>query len=315
MPRSFPSNLHNPVKERQRGYRLAPVRLDVQGVAMVGLGVDEIVDGLLRLGLSRRSSVVVHASLRSFGPVQGGPATVVTALRRVCGTVLMMAGSGDRSRLQAPPGLIRPNNAFWNADNWDVFDQAVKAATPYRIDLPVDRWLGVIAETLRVTSGAVRGPHPLLSFVALGDRAEDLISHERLDFPLGSLDRLAELDGDVLLLGVDHSSNTTIHLAEQRLGRGSFYRYARHGSGLWMELPNLPGESHHFDDIEPRLSERTSETTIGNCRARRIRVQDVLNVATEMITVDPSAMLCDDAACRCGAALRQYQSRRSASQP
>ncbi|MBO0813460.1 MAG: AAC(3) family N-acetyltransferase [Microlunatus sp.] len=277
---------------------------------MARLGVDEIADGVTRLGLSKRSSVVVHASLRSFGQVQGGAAAVVNALRRVCGTVLMMAGSGDLTRVPAPPGLIRPNNAFWNADSWEDFDLAVQAATPYRIDLPVDRWLGVIAETLRATPGAVRGPHPLISFAALGDRAEDLISHERLDLPLGSLARLAVLDGEVLLLGVDHTSNTTIHLAEQRLGRGSFYRYARHGWGLWLELPNVAGESHQFDQIEPLLRERTSETIIGKCRARRVRVRDVIDVATEMITADPTALLCREAECRCGAALRQYQSGR-----
>lgn len=273
---------------------------------MAALDVEDIAAGLTRLGLGRSSTVVVHASLRSFGQVAGGPATVVAALQRVCGTVLMMAGSGDLTRVKAPPGLIRPNNACWNADSWDVFDQAVEDATPYRLDLPVDRWLGVIAESLRGASGAVRGPHPPISFVALGDHADDLIRHERLDFPLGSLDRLSELDGDVLLLGVGHTSNTAIHIAEQRLGRGSFYRYARDGSGLWVELPNVPGESHRFDEIDDRLAEYTSETMIGDCRARRIPVRDVLRVATEMISADPAAMLCGDADCRCGAALRQY---------
>ncbi|MBO0882963.1 MAG: AAC(3) family N-acetyltransferase, partial [Mycobacterium sp.] len=197
---------------------------------MSGLDVEGVASGLVRLGLGRRSSVVVHASLRSFGQVDGGAGTVVAALRRVCGTVLMMAGSGDLTRVLAPPGLVRPNNACWNAVSWQEFDDSVQAATPYRPDLPVSPWLGAVAEALRASPGAVRGPHPLISFAAVGDRATDLISHERLDCPLGSLDRLAELDGDVLLLGVGHSSNTTIHLAEQRLGMGRFYRYARDGS-------------------------------------------------------------------------------------
>lgn len=276
-----------------------------------GLDVDGIAAGLDRLGLSKQSSVVVHASLRSFGQVDGGPDTVVAALRRVCGTVLMMAGSDDLTRVLAPPGLVRPNNAYWNADTWEAFDRSVQAATPYRPDLPVSRWLGAVAESLRTRADAVRGPHPLISFVAVGDQAEDVISHERLDFPLGSLARLAELDGDVLLLGVGHTSNTTIHLAEQRLGFGRFYRYARHGSGLWVELPNVSGDSHRFDRIEPLLAERTTETMIGACRARRIRMQDVLDVATEMITAEPGALLCDDPECRCGAALRQYQTHRA----
>lgn len=279
---------------------------------MSGLDVEAIASGLARLGLDKRSSVVVHASLRSFGHVDGGAGTVVAALRRVCGTVLMMAGSGDLTRVLAPPGLVRPNNAYWNAASWQEFDDLVQAATPYWPDLPVSPWLGAVAEALRTTPGAMRGPHPLISFAAVGERATDLIGHERLDFPLGSLDRLAELDGEVLLLGVGHSSNTTIHLAEQRLGMGRFYRYARDGSGLWLELPNVSGESHRFDRIEPLLAERTTETMIGQCRARRIRVRDILDVATQVIVADPTALLCDDPGCRCGAALRQYEAHKAA---
>lgn len=279
---------------------------------MSGLDVEGIASGLFRLGLDRRSSVVVHASLRSFGHVDGGAGTVVAALRRVCGTVLMMAGSDDLTRVLAPPGLFRPNNAYGNAGSWQEFDDSVQAAVAYRPDLPVSPWLGAVAESLRTTPGAVRGPHPLISFAAVGDRATDLIGHERLDFPLGSLDRLAELDGDVLLLGVGHTSNTTIHLAEQRLGMGRFYRYARHCSGLWLELPNVSGESHRFDRIEPLLARRATETMIGQCRVRRIRVRDVLEVATKTIVADPSALLCDDPECRCEAALRQYEAHQAA---
>jgi aminoglycoside 3-N-acetyltransferase len=266
---------------------------------------EDIAAGLRRLGLTEESSVVVHASLRSFGRVEGGAAAVVSALTTVCGTVTMMAGSGDLTSVPAPPGLVRPHNAFGNAESWEAFDEAVEAATPYRLDLPVSRWLGVVAEALRTSPGAVRGPHPLNSFVAIGDRAAELIAGERLDLPHGALHRLAEIGGDVLLLGVGHAANTTIHLAEHRLGRGRFYRYARHGSGLWVELPNLGGASHRFDEIEPYLRPMTTETMIGPCRARRIAMGDVLEVATEVIRGDPLALLCDDDLCRCAASAAQ----------
>jgi hypothetical protein len=44
------------------------------------------------------------------------------------------------------------------------------------------------------------------------------------------------LGGDVQLLGVGHTSNATIHLAEQRLGRANFYRYA-------VAMPGVVGTS------------------------------------------------------------------------
>ena len=118
-------------------------------------------------------------------------------------------------------------------------------------------------------------------------------------------------DGDVLLLGVTHTSNTTIHLAEQHLGRSLLYRYAKNADGLWIELPNIPGESHHFDDIEPVLRPATKELRIGQARVRRIPKDAVLAVARQLIQADPAALLCtDNPECRCAAALQQLVSVR-----
>jgi aminoglycoside 3-N-acetyltransferase len=99
----------------------------------------DIIAGLQQFGLPADAVVMVHSSLSSFGHVAGGARTVVDALRQVCGTVVMLAGSGDLTRLHAPPGLIRPNNAYFNASSWAEFDEAVAKATPYRPNLPVDR--------------------------------------------------------------------------------------------------------------------------------------------------------------------------------
>lgn len=266
---------------------------------------DAIADGLRRLGLGRSSAVVVHASLRSFGRVDGGAEAVCGALVDVCGTVLMTAGTWDLTGVPAPPGLVRPDNAYWNAASWAEFDAALAAAVPFHRGLPVDRWLGRIAEALRAGHDHERGDHPLFSYVGVGRHARTLVAAQRLDRPLGPLDALEELGGDVLLLGVDHTSNTTIHLAEQRLGRSRFYRYAKAAPGVWMELPNVPGESHRFDAIEPALAPLTYEVRIGDCRARRIPVRDVLAVTTQLVTADSAALLCADPECRCGAALQQ----------
>jgi aminoglycoside 3-N-acetyltransferase len=265
----------------------------------------EIAEGLRRLGLDSTSSVLVHSSLRSFGRVDGGAEAVCRALVGTCGTVMMIAGTGDLTSLPAPPGLVRPNNAYFNAETWEAFDDALDEAVPYGPEVPVDRWLGKITETMRRGFAHERGVHPLFSFLAVGAHARQLIDAQRMDWPLGPIDVLAELDGHVLLLGVDHTSNTTIHLAEQRLGRSRFHRYAKSAPGVWMELPNYSGESHRFDEIEPELRPVTTEVRIGDCRARLVRVRDVLTCATRLIVADPAAMLCADAACRCGGALQQ----------
>lgn len=74
---------------------------------------------------------------------------------------------------------------------------------------------------------------------------------------------------------------------------------------MWVELPNVGGDSHRFDEIEPYLRPMTTETMIGSCRARRVAMRDVLNVATRLIQTDHTALLCDDQTCRCSAAAKQ----------
>jgi aminoglycoside 3-N-acetyltransferase len=129
-----------------------------------------------------------------------------------------------------------------------------------------------------------------------------VIAAERLDHQLGPICELTELTGDVVLLGTYHSSNTTIHLAEQQMGRGRFYRYARDGTGLWVELANVTGASHRLDNIEHELRSATVETRIGNCRARKVPIADVLATTRAHHRQRPCGLACDDEDCRCVAA-------------
>lgn len=264
-----------------------------------------IIEGLRQLGLHERSLVLVHSSLRSFGTVDHGAVAVCQALLEVCGTVLLPAGTWDMTGIAPPPSLTRPHNASQAAPTWDAFDQALERAVPFAPDLPIDRELGRIPETMRQHVPHVRSTHPLLSYLAVGQHADALVGAQQLQWPLGPIEALIELGGDVLLLGVDHTANTTIHLAEQHLGRSRFYRHAKVATGVWAELPNIPGASHHFGAIEPVLVEQTHEVMIGDCRARRIQAADVYAAATRLIQADPAAILCDDVSCRCVAALQQ----------
>ncbi len=265
----------------------------------------EIISGLQKASLHKKSAVIVHSSLRSFGYVEGGASTVCRALLATCGTLLLPATSYHLTRIPAPPGLIRPYNAVNVANTWDEFDNACANAIAFSLDLPISREQGIIPETMRREFSPHRSSHPLMSYIAIGEHAQELLAAQRLDWPLGPIEALAQRGGDILLLGVSHTSNTAIHLAEQLLGRACFYRYARGSEGTWMELSNIPGDSHHFDDIEPFCAPFTEEVMIGKCRARRIAISDLLAITQKLIMEDPKALLCDDKACRCFAAYQQ----------
>lgn len=266
---------------------------------------NDITQGLQALGLQRSSTVVAHASLRSFGPIEGGAQAVCQALLDTCGTLLLPAGTWDMTGVPAPPGLVRPHNAAASAETWQEFDAALSCAVPYADDLPIDKELGMLPEIMRQTVSHLRSHHPLLSYIAIGPHAPELMAAQHLARPLGPFEILEQLDGDVLLLGVDHTTNTTIHLAEQRLGRSCFYRYAKLANQIWMELPNIPGQSHRFDDIEPELRAAAREVMIGSCRARLIPVREVLATADRLIRANPAALLCEQTDCRCYDALQQ----------
>ena len=113
----------------------------------------------------------------------------------------------DPSEWQHPP----VPEAWW---------QTIRDHTPgYNPLTTPSRGLGVVPELLRTWPGARRSAHPAFSLAAVGPQAEYLTEGHALEEDSGDrspLGKLYELDGHVLLLGVDHWSNTSLHLAEFR---------------------------------------------------------------------------------------------------
>jgi aminoglycoside 3-N-acetyltransferase len=235
--------------------------------------VDSLYADMIALGIFTGQVLVVHASLSALGWVCGGAVAVILALEKALsdqGTLVMPAHSGDLS----DPGEWKnpPVPAEW----WQVIRATMP---PYDVALTPTRAMGVIAETFRKQAGVVRSGHPQVSFAAWGTHAVEVTSAHELDFGLGEsspLARVYDLDGWILLLGVGHDRNTSLHLAEYRASYPG-KRETRNGAPLfthgqrdWVELRDILLDDTDFERIGQSFSEMTGEVRggrIGNGQA------------------------------------------------
>lgn len=252
----------------------------------------DIVDGLRRLGLAGVEIVVVHSSLSAFGWVAGGADTVVAAVRSVVPTVIAPAFTYV-ARLPSPPDSDIPFNADTPAATWQEFNEAVRHTPVQRADSPINRSMGAIAAAFAAEPDASRSPAPICGFSGVGPRAAKILSNGTAEQPLAVLETAAAQGAWILLLGVGHEANTTIHVAENLEHRGGYTRFARVGDDPrgWTAVRNVGGTSTGFPAIEPHLRDIQRETTIGAARCLAMPAVDTIRVGRELIRRDPAALL------------------------
>ena len=221
---------------------------------------------LRALGVAPGMTVLVHASLSRLGWVIGGTQTVIATLLDVLGpdgTLMMPAHSADwsePSRWQHPP--VDPR-----------WFEAVRAEMPaWDPERSPTRGMGALAEAFRHWPGVSRSHHPQTSFSALGPNSAALLSGHAPGCALGDqspLGALYRLDGHVLLLGVGHGNNTSLHLAETRAEwpgktwheEGAAMRVD--GSRRWLRFRELKFDDDDFETLGQAWEAATDAVRIG----------------------------------------------------
>ena len=153
---------------------------------------------LRRLGIEAGAIVMVHASVRSVGPLDGGVETLVRALLDAVGQSGTLVAYVDWDF-----GI-----AGATSTGAPVFDKRTSRAA---------REYGILPETIRTWPGSIRSDNPDAGIAAVGKRAEWLCAGHPLSYGYGEESPFAKLvaaGAKVLVIGAPLDTMTILHHAE-----------------------------------------------------------------------------------------------------
>jgi len=243
----------------------------------------DILSGLKALGIGNGDLLAVHSSLKSMGRVEGGPETVVEALKSAVGrrgTLLM-------------PVFTPPSDVF------------------YVNDAPSTT--GIITETLRHSPGTVRSLHPTHSVAVWGRYARNLARDHHKHEALGvnsPFHRLARRGGKVLFIGVDFTKASLVHVAES-VARAPYqdifypnYRrrttlVAANGRRIRYMPKENPGDSSGFLVLQEHMRKKGLLVTgrLGRARVILVDARQLIANALELLSRDGAILLCRKPRC------------------
>jgi aminoglycoside N3'-acetyltransferase len=194
---------------------------------------ETLVHDLRRLGVAPGDLLMVHASLRAVGPVEGGANGVLDALQAAVGpkgTLFMTLGASDAW-------------AWVNERPEDERPRLLRDAEPFdALSTPADPDNGVLAEVFRTRPGTQVSDHPEGRFGAYGPRGGELLADPPWDDyygPGSPLERFVRSGGRVLRLGADPDTLTVIHYAEYLVPLPSKRRVLRHRRVVGPDGPSV----------------------------------------------------------------------------
>jgi len=238
------------------------------------ISTGEVTSQLKVLGIKKGGVLLVHTSFRAVRPIESGPLGLIEALR---------AGLG-------PDGtLVMPS---WTGSDEEPFDRTETPASPD---------LGIVADTFWRLPGVVRSNHPH-AFAAAGPQSARVTSDPLPlppHIPASPVGRVYDLDGQVLLLGVGHDADTTLHLAE--LLAGVAYRVPKYctilqnGRPVRIEYMENDHCCARFSLADEWLRKQglQSEGRVGHAHARLAHARDIVAIALEQLAREPLVFLHD----------------------
>ena len=226
---------------------------------------------LVTLGVPRGWVVLVHAAFSKIKPVDGGPAGLIAALEDIIGPLgtLVMPSMSD--------------------DDDHPFDPATTPCLG----------MGVVADTFWRLPGVLRSDSPH-AFAAKGPAAPMIAAPHPIDFPHGPdspVGRVLQLDGVILLLGVGHEADTTVHLAEAmaavRYRVPKSVTVMQDGQVVRQEYLEIDHCCKKFSLVDGWLDAARLQRrgTVGSAEARLVRARSMVEVVTAHLREEETVFL------------------------
>jgi aminoglycoside 3-N-acetyltransferase len=236
----------------------------------------QLVAEFKQLGLHTGQIVLAHTSLKALGGyVVGDAPAVVDALLEVLtpqGTLVMPTHSSNNTE---PSSWLR---SPVSPEMWPLIRAEMP---PYRPEITPSNGMGAINESFRTYPGVCRSSHPAFSFAAWGQQAAWITADQALNNSVAEqspIGRLYELDGWVMLLGVGHDHNTSLHLADFRANYPRKQR-EENGSAMlvngrrqWVTYYDEAIASDYFEAVGAAFEQETDEVVVGQVAGAVVRL-------------------------------------------
>lgn len=238
---------------------------------------NDLLKQLEGLNLDKNGTLLVHASLKSMGPIEGGADTVLDAL-----SAHMKEGL-----------LVLPTHT------WEF----INASNPkfYPGDSP--SCIGILPELFRKRENVVRSLHPTHSVAALGRNSDEFIAGgELFDTPCARdsvWGKLLDHKASIILVGVDLRRNTFIHGVEEwanipgRLSDEAEILYTILPDQTKIKVPSYRHEglswSEHYWKVDDFFLEKAVmyKGKLGDAEVRVCDTVGMTNLLFKMLTINP----------------------------
>lgn len=237
--------------------------------------------------------VCIHSSLKSFGYLEGGALAIIEAFLDEGCTILVPTFTYNYSI--HPPADDRPLRNGCSYEDYREVPQ--KAGGIYTVECDdILEGMGAIPREALKMSGRHRGNNPFNSFTAIGPRSRELIIYQSPMDVYGPLKKLYDIKGYIILMGVDLTSMTSIHYAEEVAGRNLFVRWAKDLDGKPMRV-SIGSCSNGFNNFAPILRGIERRLKVGESLWRVFPMRETIDLCAEAIRKNPYITYCQDPQC------------------